>query len=515
MEKKKLPQYIRVARKICTRIVDDIYTEGQRLPGLSTLSSLYNVSPETVRKALRLLDDMHIVKIKEGSGTKVLSKEKAEEYLDSISVRQEHLNLSNELRTLYQEYEALGKQMIQISSQLVSASAIPVSENMTLPNYEVVVPENSDKIGLTIGELRFWQSTGATIVGIKHNNRITISPGPYSHIHKGDTIIYVGAPSCKEAVEHLLFAKGQRTLYSMQDQILQAIHASELRVIATALDARLSDLKDFEPLVKGMTNRSFLFTCKNHKYILRIPGEGTHSLINRAEEADVYRAIKGHDLCDDNVYLNPKNGLKVAAFLENARSCDPYNSKDIARVIKLLRKFHNLKLKVNHSFDIMEKIDLYESLWDGNDSKYPDYKDTKEKVKSLIPFVDSCKKDYCLTHIDAVPDNFLFYTRDGEEQLQLTDWEYAAMQDPHVDIAMFCIYSGYQKNDVDDFIDKYFNNKCDKQIRKKIYCYISMCGLLWSNWCEYKSFLGVEFGDYAQSQYSYAKDYYEIAMNTK
>ena len=30
-----------------------------------------------------------------------------------------------------------------------------------------------------------------------------------------------------------------------------------------------------------MTNRSFLFTCKGKKYIMRIPGEGTDQLINR------------------------------------------------------------------------------------------------------------------------------------------------------------------------------------------------------------------------------------------
>ena len=42
-----------------------------------------------------------------------------------------------------------------------------------------------------------------------------------------------------------------------------------------------------------MTNRSFLFTCKGQKYIMRIPGEGTDHLINRKEEADVYRVLEG------------------------------------------------------------------------------------------------------------------------------------------------------------------------------------------------------------------------------
>ncbi len=94
--------------------------------------------------------------------------------------------------------------------------------------------------------------------------------------------------------------------------------------------------------------------------------------------------------------------------------------------------------------------------------------------------------------------------------MQLTDWEYSGMQDPHVDIAMFCIYSFYEKDAVDRLIDLYFEGKCEKNIRLKIYCYIAACGLLWSNWCEYKRSLGVEFGEYSLRQYRYAKEYCEL-----
>ena len=82
------------------------------------------------------------------------------------------------------------------------------------------------------------------------------------------------------------------------------------------------------------------------------------------------------------------------------------------------------------------------------------------------------------------------------------------MADPHIDIAMFCIYSLYNKQQIDSIIDLYFPEACSKEIRIKIYCYIAVCGLLWSNWCEYKRILGAEFGEYAQRQYRYAKEYY-------
>ena len=171
-------------------------------------------------------------------------------------------------------------------------------------------------------------------------------------------------------------------------------------------------------------------------------------------------------------------------------------------------------MKVKHVFDLFKKIEFYEELWGEQPSMYKDYQETKQKVLSLKQYIDTLDKDWCLTHIDAVPDNFLFYTPMGskEEDLQLTDWEYAGMQDPHVDIAMFCIYSLYKKSQVDRLIDIYFNGECDAETRSKIYAYISVCGLLWSNWCEFKRNLGVEFGEYSLRQYRYAKDYYRYAL---
>lgn len=97
-----------------------------------------------------------------------------------------------------------------------------------------------------------------------------------------------------------------------------------------------------------------------------------------------------------------------------------------------------------------------------------------------------------------------------ETDIRLIDWEYAAMQDPHVDIAMFCIYAMYNRTHIDQTIDAYFTEGCAENIRIKIYAYIAICGLLWSNWCEYKRNLGVEFGEYSLRQYRYAKEYYAI-----
>ena len=276
--------------------------------------------------------------------------------------------------------------------------------------------------------------------------------------------------------------------------------------ICRVFDASPRDITHITVLKKGMTNRSFLFTCRGKQYIMRIPGEGTDRLIDRRQEAAVYGAIRDLSLCDDVYYIDPANGYKITAFLENARVCDPENPNDVRRCMAFLRKFHERRLHVGHSFDIFGQIEFYEQLWKGNPSVYADYRRTKEQILSLRPYIEAHAGEKVLTHIDAVPDNFLLTGDD----IRLIDWEYAGEQDPHVDIAMFAIYALYDRAQIDALIDAYFPEGCPGETRLKIYCYVAACGLLWSNWCEYKRQLGVEFGEYSLRQYRYAKDFYRI-----
>ena len=150
-----------------------------------------------------------------------------------------------------------------------------------------------------------------------------------------------------------------------------------ISVICKVFGCSNEDINDINTLKKGMTNRSYIFSVKDKRYIMRIPGEGTEQLINRKEEAEVYNKIKGYNICDKLFYINPANGMKISAFVENSRCCDAQNEEDLQKCMKKLREFHNLKLKVNHEFNIYDKIDYYESLWIEK-SIFQDYEQTKK-----------------------------------------------------------------------------------------------------------------------------------------
>lgn len=281
-------------------------------------------------------------------------------------------------------------------------------------------------------------------------------------------------------------------------------------LVSNLMKVPVESILNIEVLKKGFTNTSFVFEYNKSKYIMRVPGNGTEKIINRQEEANVYKELSGKNICEDIVYIDGKSGYKIAKFYEDSKSADSFNNNDVKACMKRLKEFHEMKLKVEHEFNLFEKINFYEKMWNNNPPRRENYYQIKENIFELKEFIDKQEINKSLCHIDSLADNFLIL---NNGDVRLIDWEYAGMQDPHLDIAMFAIYAMYDRKQFDNLIDIYFEGKCENNIRLKIYAYIAICGLLWNNWAEYKINLGEELEEYAISQYKYAIEYYEIVKN--
>ena len=81
-KEKNTPAYMQVARDIAGRIAAGEIREGERFSGRSLMSSQYNVSPETIRRALGLLAEMDVVSMRQNVGAEVKSRERAALYVD-------------------------------------------------------------------------------------------------------------------------------------------------------------------------------------------------------------------------------------------------------------------------------------------------------------------------------------------------------------------------------------------------------------------------------------------------
>ena len=277
-----------------------------------------------------------------------------------------------------------------------------------------------------------------------------------------------------------------------------------MELVAGVLHIPESEVTDLKCLKTGMTNKSFLFKARERSYICRIPGPGTDLLINRAQEKAVYDAIKPLGISEHVIYMSGDTGYKISEFYEGARNGDPRSWQDVARCMELVHRLHNSGIQVDHSFDMRERIDFYESICKGYEKiLFEDYDHVRGHMNTLLKRLDR-KKTLC--HIDSVCDNFLFLPDGG---IRLIDWEYAGMCDPMIDVSMAAIYSYYNEEETEKLLDIYSGGKTSAEDRFVYYSYIALGGFLWCLWAVYKSSIGEEFGEYTLIMYRYAKDYYK------
>lgn len=199
MDNEGLTQYTRIAISLEERIASGQLKEGDKLSGRSKLSPEYNVSPETIRRTLRLLADMKVVEVKEQSGVYVLSADNARRYLHNFADQTDIRGKQQQLKELLVRQEHLNRQMAALCRDILDETSQTPD---ALPNYYCRIPDDWPHSGTTVGALRFWQATGATIVAIRRGLSYIVSPGPYAELYAGDAVIFVGGVKAREAVSH-------------------------------------------------------------------------------------------------------------------------------------------------------------------------------------------------------------------------------------------------------------------------------------------------------------------------
>ena len=183
--------YRSIALDIAQRIINDEFPEGTKLSGRSLLASQYNVSPETIRKAITLLKEESVVTVSQGKEITILSVQKSYNFI-------EHCKSSDSVYSLQQDAESLLKKKREIDSDLegIFKNIINYSDrlrNLTPYNpVEIEVIADSHVINKKISDIKLWQYTGATIVAIRRGTEIIISPGPNGIIKAEDRIVVVG-----------------------------------------------------------------------------------------------------------------------------------------------------------------------------------------------------------------------------------------------------------------------------------------------------------------------------------
>ncbi|SMB88157.1 regulatory protein, gntR family [Desulfonispora thiosulfatigenes DSM 11270] len=200
----EIPRYEQIAVDLATKVAHRDYPEGTKLYGRSTLAGQYNVSPETIRRAVALLQTMNIVEVVTGKGIIVKNHHAALQYIESFKQRRALAEAQEEFSKLLKERREIDiaieqqiKKIMNFSSRLVNI--LPKVE-------EVVIPEDSLLVGKSLVEVDFRSKTDATVLSIERNGAENFSPDINMLLLEGDVLVYIGPENSKKKVEKFVNA---------------------------------------------------------------------------------------------------------------------------------------------------------------------------------------------------------------------------------------------------------------------------------------------------------------------
>lgn len=184
-------KYEKIALDIAYSIQNGEWKVGDMVKGRSTLSGKYSVSPETIRRALKLLEELQVVDILERKGVLIKSKDAANTFIKEYQSKDRILSLREEIAKLMEEKKNIEKSVLDNLDTIIEQAMILRNIGIIYP-LELKISPTSPLIGKSIGEVRFWDKTGATIIGINRSGHLYLSPGPKLVFFANDIILYVG-----------------------------------------------------------------------------------------------------------------------------------------------------------------------------------------------------------------------------------------------------------------------------------------------------------------------------------
>ncbi|RKO67369.1 TrkA C-terminal domain-containing protein [Desulfofundulus salinus] len=197
-----LSRYATIAIDIATRIARGEYREGQKIFGRSTLAGKYNVSPETIRRALTLLQDTGIVQVSPGVGVVVKSQKAAEAFLAECGHRQVLRDMQERLHRLLRERDRINSEIEKLMNELLDYT-FKMAGNLQRIE-EIRVLPTSPLVGKSLAEAEFRAKTGSTILAIYRGGEEILSPQADTVIQAGDVLIVLAPPELKEQVYNLV-----------------------------------------------------------------------------------------------------------------------------------------------------------------------------------------------------------------------------------------------------------------------------------------------------------------------
>ncbi len=198
--------YKKIARDIARKITTGEYEVGSKLRGRSVLASAYNVSSETVRKAIVQLSHYEVVIVKQSSGIYITSKENAEVFLKDHEKQKEELQVYDKMSELLKEMGGIREEMVDQMTTI--RENVGKTRTAAYRIFSLFISVNELKVFETIRDLDFIEKERGLVIGIKRDLGDIVMPEKNVKLMENDRIYFSGFMETEQFLYMILNEKG-------------------------------------------------------------------------------------------------------------------------------------------------------------------------------------------------------------------------------------------------------------------------------------------------------------------
>ncbi len=301
------------------------------------------------------------------------------------------------------------------------------------------------------------------------------------------------------------FAKLENSLYRALRRKEDPFDEENLRSHLQAIFPEKDVSKALIEPIGGMSNKNFKIGFEGRNYVLRVPGNGSEGMVERANEEFNASAACRMGVNPEIRYFNPSTGIKLADFINDAETLNAATIQrhdNMRKIARIYQTIHNSRIRLKNEFNIFHEIEKYDRLMNSAGvAMYDGWELIRPRVMMLENYLNTLGVDLKPCHNDALYENFI---KASDGTIYLIDWEYSGMNDPMADFAALFIEAGFEKENEDYILEKYFEGSIPANAREKILCYQILWDYLWAQWTVIKEAKGDDFGSYGHDRFQRA-----------
>lgn len=262
----------------------------------------------------------------------------------------------------------------------------------------------------------------------------------------------------------------------------------------------------------GVTNTNYVMQINGKKYVLRVAGKGTDTLIDRKNESLNLSQMSRLGIAPHIWFSDPDNGFQIQEFIDK----DSLTAEKIRKsselfrsCILLMRKYHTSGAVFFNRFDPVEKIQQELKVLEaaGYCHFYPNWEENNLFCQKIIQNYRLLNPPLCPCHNDTLAGNFM----GDEDSLMLIDWEYSGTNDPYYDLACFSMENGLSEQEDLRMLNIYENTFLSPESVERFLYMKIITAFYWTIW----SFLQIVNGKDADFYYPYGEKRYQTIIETK